>query len=61
MKVSAKGNVTIYLPGALLERCRRAAAQDGRSLSNYLTQLLERAHPPEGVVHRAPAALRKAR
>lgn len=44
--VGAKGNVTIYLPTHVLERCRTAAADDGRSLSNYLAGLLERAHPP---------------
>jgi hypothetical protein len=41
-----KGNVTIYLPGEVLARCRAAAAEDNRSLSNYLAGLLERAHPP---------------
>ena len=44
----AKGNVTVYLPLDVLERCRAAADEDGRSLSNYLSGLLERAHPPSG-------------
>lgn len=39
-------NVTIYLPADVLARCRSAAAEDKRSLSNYLSGLLERAHPP---------------
>ena len=56
-----KENVTIYLPAELLARCRAAAEADGRSLSNYLAQLLERAHPPEGVVHRAPVTRRRHR
>lgn len=47
-----KANVTLYLPEELLDRCRQAAAQDGRSLSNYLTRLLEDTHPRLGVVHR---------
>jgi hypothetical protein len=38
-------NVTIYLPAEVLSRCRAAAAEDNRSLSNYLAGLLERAHP----------------
>lgn len=42
-------NVTIYLPGEVLARCRAAAAEDNRSLSNYIAGLLERAHP--AVVH----------
>jgi hypothetical protein len=46
--VEAKGNVTIYLPVEVLERCRAAAAEDKRSLSNYLAGLLERAHPTSG-------------
>lgn len=56
VKASRKGpdgtNVSIYLPVELLERLRVAAEADGRSLSNYLAQLLDRAHPPEGRVHR---------
>ncbi len=45
-EVTMKSNVTIYLPDDVLERCRAAATEDGRSLSNYLSGLLERAHPP---------------
>jgi hypothetical protein len=55
LREKAKGNVTIYLPADVLERCRAAAVEDNRSLSNYLAGLLERAHPPEiarsGQVH----------
>jgi len=42
-----KTNVTIYLSAELLERCRAAAAADDRTLSNYLSGLLERAHPAQ--------------
>jgi hypothetical protein len=44
-----KANVTIYLGAEVLARCRAAAEQDGRSLSNYLSGVLERAHPVTGV------------
>jgi hypothetical protein len=44
--MSAKGNVTIYLPLDVLARCRSVAEEENRSLSNYLSGLLERAHPP---------------
>lgn len=44
-EVLRKGNVTIYLASDVLARCRAAAVEDGRSLSNYLGGLLERAHP----------------
>lgn len=55
--MEVKSNVTIYLSGDVLERCKAAAAADNRSLSNYLGGLLERAHPVESVVHSAPIAL----
>lgn len=45
-KIGKSSNVTIYLPEEVLERCRKAAVEDSRSLSNYLAGLLERAHPP---------------
>jgi hypothetical protein len=51
----ASSYVTLYLPTDVLRRCKAAAQADGRSLSNYLAQLLDRAHPPEGKVYRLGA------
>lgn len=41
----SKGYLSLYLPEDLIRRVKAAAEEDGRSLSNYLAQLLERAHP----------------
>jgi hypothetical protein len=38
-----KVNVTIYLPGDVLERCRAEAVEENRSLSNYIAGVLVRA------------------
>lgn len=43
--VDAKAYVTLYMPAELHARAKRAAAADGRSLSNYLAQVLERTLP----------------
>ena len=41
-----KSNVTIFLDPAVLASLRAAAAEDNRSLSNYIAGVLQRAHPP---------------
>lgn len=43
--VGAKAYVSLYMSAELHARAKRAAAADGRSLSNYLAQVLERTLP----------------
>jgi hypothetical protein len=67
-QAAKKGNVTIYLPLDVLARCRAVAEEENRSLSNYLSGLLERAHPPtssfsgklDGILESARSFERKA-
>jgi hypothetical protein len=53
--------IAVRVDRALYLRVRKAAEQDGRSISNYVGQLLARCHPLEGVVHRPPGSIQNAR
>lgn len=46
---SALPMIGVRLDPQVYERVRQAAQEDGRSLSNYVAQILARAHPPTGV------------
>ena len=52
--------IAVRVDPALYLRVKKAAQHDGRTISNYVGQLLARSHPVEQVVHRAPAGIQRA-
>jgi hypothetical protein len=45
-----KGCISVMVSEELEAKLRKAATEDGRTLSNYVGGILERAHPAEGGV-----------